>query len=111
MFARIEFVDENGNVDVLKQDFPIQEGEIIDCATMNMSELKSFLESQIQDSNDKGDFIFVHMKATMMKVSDPIIFGAAVEVFFKDVFDKHGQLFEEIGVDSKNGLGDVYAKA
>ena len=108
--ARIEFVDENGNVDVLKQDFPILEGEIIDCATMNMSELKSFLESQIQDSNDKGILFSLHMKATMMKVSDPIIFGAAVEVFFKDVFEKYGQLFEEIGVDSKNGLGDVYAK-
>ncbi|MAP01520.1 MAG: isocitrate dehydrogenase (NADP(+)) [Flavobacteriales bacterium] len=108
--VRIEFESSNGNVELLKDNFPLLEGEIIDCATMNMRELKSFLELEIQDAKEKGVLFSLHMKATMMKVSDPIIFGAAVEVFFKEVFEKYSQLFDEIGVDSKNGLGDVYAK-
>ena len=108
--VRIEFESSNGNVELLKDNFPLLEGEIIDCATMNMRELKSFLELEIQDAKEKGVLFSLHMKATMMKVSDPIIFGAAVEVFFKEVFEKYSQLFDEIGVDSRNGLGDVYAK-
>jgi len=108
--VRIEFESSNGNVELLKDNFPLLEGEIIDCSTMNMRELKSFLELEIQDAKEKGELFSLHMKATMMKVSDPIIFGAAVEVFFKEVFEKYSQLFDEIGVDSRNGLGDVYAK-
>jgi isocitrate dehydrogenase len=107
--VRIEF-ESKGEVEVLKDDFQLLEGEVIDCSTMNMAEFKSFLEAEILDAKSKGVLFSLHLKATMMKVSDPIIFGAAVEVYYKDVFEKYSQLFDEIGVDSRNGLGDVYAK-
>jgi isocitrate dehydrogenase len=107
--VRIEF-ESKGEVEVLKDDFQLLEGEVIDCSTMNMAEFKSFLEAEILDAKSKGVLFSLHLKATMMKVSDPIIFGAAVEVYYKDVFEKHSQLFDEIGVDSRNGLGDVYSK-
>lgn len=108
--VRIEQVDESGNVTVLKPDFAIQAGEVIDSSCLNLKTLKSFIAQQVADAKDKGVLFSLHMKATMMKVSDPIIFGAAVEVFYKDVFEKYAGLFKELGVDTRNGLGDVYAK-
>ena len=77
---------------------------------MSMKALKKFISEQVEDAKAKGVLFSVHLKATMMKVSDPIMFGAFVEVYFKDVFAKYGDLFEELGVDTRNGLGDVYAK-
>lgn len=108
--VRIEFVEKNGAIRVLKPKVSLIAGEIIDTAVMSMKELKSFIAREIDDAKAKGILFSLHMKATMMKVSDPIIFGAAVDVFYKPVFDKHGGLFLELGVDTRNGLGDVYAK-
>lgn len=108
--ADIVFVGKDGSKTTLKSGIALQKGEIIDSSTMNMSALRTFLSEQIADAKSQGVLFSLHMKATMMKVSDPIIFGAAVEVFFKEVFDKYGAAFEEIGVDVRNGLGDVYAK-
>ncbi|MFL9843886.1 NADP-dependent isocitrate dehydrogenase [Flavobacterium rhizosphaerae] len=108
--VRIEFVSKNGTVTVLKQSTPLKDGEIIDSSALNMQALKQFISKQVEDAKAKGVLFSVHLKATMMKVSDPIIFGAFVEVYFKDVFEKYAQLFEDLGVDTRNGLGDVYAK-
>ncbi|NDI99198.1 NADP-dependent isocitrate dehydrogenase [Flavobacterium sp. LaA7.5] len=108
--VKIEFTDKSGNVTVLKASTPLIAGEIIDSSAMSMKTLKSFIAQQVEDAKQQGVLFSVHLKATMMKISDPIIFGAFVEVFFKDVFEKYGQLFEELGVDTRNGLGDVYAK-
>ena len=108
--VRIEFHSKDGSIELLKSDFPLLKEEIIDCSLMKMKELKIFFENQIQDAKLKGVLFSLHLKATMMKVSDPVIFGAAVEVFYKNVFEKHREIFVEIGIDSGNGLGDVYAK-
>ncbi len=108
--GRIEFVDENGNVTVLKESVPLQEGEVLDSTFMSKKALVKFFVDQIDDAKDLGVLFSLHMKATMMKVSDPIIFGHCVKVFFKDVIEKHAALFEELGVDFNNGLGDLYAK-
>ncbi|MBN2672206.1 MAG: NADP-dependent isocitrate dehydrogenase [Deltaproteobacteria bacterium] len=107
---RIEFVSDAGETHVLKPSAPLQAGEILDASVMNMNALKSFFKAEIADAKEKGVLFSLHMKATMMKVSDPIIFGACVEVFFQEVFDKYAALFSELGVDPSNGLGDVYAK-
>lgn len=107
---KIEFVDEQGSVQELKGSTPVQAGEIVDSSVLSMSELKSFLAQEIADAKAQGILFSLHMKATMMKVSDPIIFGACVEVFFAPVFEKYGVEFEKLGVDTTNGLGDVYAK-
>ncbi|MCO6175953.1 NADP-dependent isocitrate dehydrogenase [Flavobacterium sp. NRK F10] len=106
----IEFTDENGNTTTLKAAAPLKAGEVIDSAVMSMKALKKFISEQVEDAKAKGVLFSVHLKATMMKVSDPIMFGAFVEVYFKDVFAKYNDLFEELGVDTRNGLGDVYAK-
>ena len=106
----IKFVSAAGSTSTLKDSVPVLEGEIVDASVMSMAKLKAFLEREIQDAKDKGILFSLHMKATMMKVSDPIIFGACVEVYYKNVFDKYADLFESLGVDAKNGLGDVYAK-
>jgi isocitrate dehydrogenase len=98
----------SGEVHPLKEDLHLQAGEIIDAAVMNKQKLNEFLEEQIADAKNKGVLFSLHMKATMMKVSDPIIFGHAVKVFFKSLFEKYGSLFEEIGVDANNGLGNIY---
>lgn len=108
--VRIEFVDNNGSTTVLKESTPVLAGEIIDGTLMSKKALLSFLEAEIKDANDKGVLFSLHMKATMMKVSDPIIFGHAVSVFFKDVLDKHSSILNEIGVDLKNGFGDLVSK-
>ncbi|WNM17834.1 NADP-dependent isocitrate dehydrogenase [Flavobacterium capsici] len=106
----IEFTDENGNSKVLKSTSPLKAGEIIDSSVMNLNKLKVFIAEQVKDAKEKGVLFSVHLKATMMKISDPLLFGAFVEVYFKDVFSKYADLFKELGVDTKNGLGDVYAK-
>ncbi|WP_419147097.1 NADP-dependent isocitrate dehydrogenase [Pseudoalteromonas 'SMAR'] len=108
--VRIEHVANNGDVTVLKQSTPLLAGEIIDGSRMSAKALQAFLAEQVQEAKDKGVLFSLHMKATMMKVSDPIIFGHAVKVFYKDVFAKHAETFAEIGVDPSNGIGDVYAK-
>src|SRR5206468_9246818 len=84
-------------------------GEVLDGNFMSSAALVSFLEAQMEDAKKQGVLFSIHLKATMMKVSDPIIFGYAVRTFFRDVFDKHAAVFKEIGVDPNNGLGDLYA--
>ena len=108
--VKIIFQDENGLETILKDDFLLLKGEIIDTSVMKMNNLESFFKSQIQDAKDKGVLFSLHMKATMMKVSDPIIFGKCVEVFYKDLFVKYGNDFEGIGVELKNGFGDLFNK-
>lgn len=108
--ARIEHVAEDGNVTVLMESLPLLAGEVLDGTFMSRAALVSFLGEQVADAKDKGVLFSLHMKATMMKVSDPIIFGHCVKVFFKDVFDKHAAVFDELGVDANNGFGDVVAK-
>jgi len=108
--VRIEHVGTDGTVTVLKPAFSILKGEVIDSSSLSLKNLKSFIAQQVADAKEKGVLFSLHMKATMMKISDPIIFGAVVEVFYKDVFEKYGSLFQELGVDLRNGLGDVYTK-
>ncbi|GEC77266.1 NADP-dependent isocitrate dehydrogenase [Flavobacterium aquatile] len=108
--VKIEFVDNNGTTTILKASTPLKAGEIIDSSALSLSKFKEFIAKEIADAKAKGVLFSIHMKATMMKVSDPIIFGAAVDVFYKDVFKKYATLFSELGIDTKNGLGDVYAK-
>jgi isocitrate dehydrogenase len=107
---RIEHVTAAGETIILKPDFPVQHGEVIDATRMRCSALREFLQTEIDDAKEQDVLLSLHMKATMMKVSDPIIFGHAVTVYFKDVFEKHADTFETLGVDPKNGLGDVYSK-
>ena len=107
--VNIQHIDAEGNTTILKENLALQKGEIIDAAVMQKKALLRFLENQVQDAKDKGVLFSLHMKATMMKVSDPIIFGHAVRVFFKDVFDKHAKTFDEIGVDVNNGFGNLLA--
>jgi isocitrate dehydrogenase len=106
----IEFDGKDGSTKILKDISPLKAGEIIDSSVINMHLLKKFIAEQVADAKAKGVLFSVHLKATMMKISDPLIFGAFVEVFFADVFAKYADLFKELGVDTKNGLGDVYAK-
>lgn len=106
----IEFVDAAGSVKQLKAPFALQDKEIIDCSVMNKKALVEFFEAQIEEAKQQDVLLSLHMKATMMKVSDPVIFGHAVKVYYKDVFAKYGDLFDKLSVDVNNGLGDVYAK-
>jgi isocitrate dehydrogenase len=106
----IQHVDSNGSVSVLKDKLSLQKGEIIDATKMSKKALVAFLEEQVADARKSGILFSLHMKATMMKVSDPIIFGHAVKVFFKDLFAKYGETFSKLGVDVNNGLGDLIAK-
>lgn len=108
--VKIEFVDQNGSTTTLKEKTTLLEGEVIDATVMSKKALIAFLREQIADAKEKGVLFSLHMKATMMKVSDPIIFGHAVEAFFKDVFEKHAATLEEIGVEVNNGFGDLINK-
>ena len=108
--VKIIFQDENGLKTILKDDFSLLKGEIMDTSVMKIKNLESFFETQIQDSKDKGLLFSLHMKATMMKVSDPIIFGKCVEVFYKDLIVKYGKDLEGVGVELKNGYGDLFNK-
>jgi isocitrate dehydrogenase len=107
---KIELVGADGAVTVLKEKTPYKAGEVIDAAVMSKRALREFFEAQIPDAKAKGVLLSLHLKATMMKVSDPIMFGHAVSVYFKDVFEKYAGVFKEIGVNPNNGLGDLYAK-
>jgi isocitrate dehydrogenase len=106
----IELIDAEGNVTPLKEGLKLLNGEVIDASVMRAASLRAFLDKTIQEAKEKGVLFSVHLKATMMKVSDPIIFGHVVSVFFAPVFEKYSETFERLGVDVNNGLGDVYAK-
>ncbi|MDC0255485.1 NADP-dependent isocitrate dehydrogenase [Bacteriovoracales bacterium] len=108
--VKIEFVSEDGNTKILKEKTSLLEGEVIDSSTMDSKALCAYFEKEIQEAKESGILLSLHLKATMMKVSDPIMFGYAVTVYYKDVFEKHGSTFDELGVDPRNGLGDVYDK-
>lgn len=105
--VKLVHTDNNGTETVLKSDLALLKGEIIDATVLSKKALLSFLEAQVKDAKETGVLFSLHMKATMMKVSDPIIFGHAVRVFFKDVFAKHSETFEKIGVDVNNGFGNL----
>lgn len=109
-FVRIDFIGADGHTTVLKEKTSLLAGEVIDAAVMSCSSLREFYRAQIVDAKASGVLLSLHLKATMMKVSDPIMFGHAVTVYFEDVFTKYADLFKELGVDPANGLGDVYAK-
>lgn len=108
--VRIEHISPGGVVTVLKPKIALLDGEVIDASVMSCDALRDFLELEIAAAKNENVLISVHLKATMMKVSDPIIFGHAVTVFFRYAFEKHAKLFDEIGVDTNNGLGDLYQK-
>ena len=108
--VKIVHTDTKGNQTNLKDSLALLKGEIIDATVMSKKALLEFLEEQVEDALDKSVLFSLHMKATMMKVSDPIIFGHAVRVFFKDLFEKHGKTFEKIGVDVNNGFGNLLEK-
>lgn len=108
--VRIEFVGEDGDTEVLKDKIALLTGEVIDATVMNKRALIAFLEEQVAAAKEEDVLFSLHMKATMMKVSDPIIFGHAVKVFFRPVFEKYGEVLQELGVDVNNGLGDLVHK-
>jgi isocitrate dehydrogenase len=108
--VKIEFTDDKGSVTVLKEKTSLLAGEIIDATVLNKKALVSFLKEQIKDAKEKNVLFSIHMKATMMKISDPIIFGHAVSAFFKGVLEKHHNLVKELGVDVNNGFGDFIKK-
>ena len=108
--VRIEHVASDGTVTVMKDDFELQQGEVIDASKMDCGKLCEFFEKELTAAKEKGLMISLHMKATMMKVSDPIMFGHCVKVYYKDVFAKHGATFDKIGANPNNGIGDIYEK-
>ncbi|WP_243315619.1 NADP-dependent isocitrate dehydrogenase [Geothrix paludis] len=108
--ARIEFVGADGAVKVLKDKLPLQAGEVLDASVMNVKALRAFYAEQIDAAKRDGLLLSLHLKATMMKISDPVMFGHAVSVFYQPVFEKHNATLRELGVNTANGLGDVYAK-
>jgi len=108
--VKIEHVGEDGTSTILKEGLSLLSGEVIDATVMNRNSLLAFLGEQVEDAKKKGVLFSLHMKATMMKVSDPIIFGHAVRVFFGDLFAKHGEVLHKIGVNVNNGLGDLLEK-
>jgi isocitrate dehydrogenase len=108
--VRIEFHGEEDQITVLKAKTRLQAGEVIDASVMRVAALRAFLAEQVADAKDQGVLFSLHLKATMMKVSDPIMFGHAVEVFFAQVFERFADTFSKLGVSSRNGLGDVYQK-
>ena len=107
---RIEHVGTDGSVTALRAPIAVEAGEVIDATFLSARALVEFLDAQIADAREQGVLFSLHMKATMMKVSDPIIFGHAVQAFFKPIFEKHGATLDRLGVDVKNGFGDVVAK-
>lgn len=107
---RIEHLNAHGEVKVLKGFGPLLAGEVIDSSLMSLSKLQAYFEKEIASAKAEDVLLSLHMKATMMKVSDPIIFGHAVKTYYKTVFEKHGETFKKIGVDANNGIGDVYSK-
>ncbi len=108
--VKIELVAADGSVTVLKASVALEAGEVLDSTRMSGKSLQAFFEKEIQAAKEQDVLFSLHMKATMMKVSDPIIFGYCVKTYYKDVFEKHAATFEELGVDANNGIGDVYTK-
>ena len=108
--GKIEFLGDDGSTQVLKDNVPLDKGAVVDATKMSVKALRQFMKDSIQRAKDEGVLFSLHMKATMMKVSDPIIFGHCVSVFFEEAFEKHAATFKEIGVNPNNGLGDVYTK-
>jgi len=108
--VKITLHSDAGEQQVLKASTPVQQDEVIDASVMNIRQLRDFFETSTQQAKQEGVLLSLHMKATMMKISDPIIFGHAVSVYYKDVFEKYADTFERLGVDTRNGLGDVYSK-
>ena len=108
--GKIEFLGDDGSTKVLKDNVPLDKGAVVDATKMSVTALRQFMKDSIQRAKDEGVLFSLHMKATMMKVSDPIIFGHCVSVFFEEAFEKHAATFKEIGVNPNNGLGDVYTK-
>jgi isocitrate dehydrogenase len=108
--AKIEFVAQDGSIKVLKDNLALLTGEVIDSSVLSKSALIEFYQQAIKDAQKEDVLLSLHLKATMMKVSDPVIFGYAVKVFYADVFEKHAATFEQLGVDANNGIGDVYSK-
>lgn len=108
--ARIELVGSDGTTTVLKPKIPLKAGEIIDCSVMNAKKLNAFYASAIEAAKKEGILFSLHLKTTMMKISDPILFGHCVSVFFADVFAKHGDTFKKLGIDPDNGLGDLLTR-
>jgi isocitrate dehydrogenase len=108
--VRIELVGKDGSVTVLKEKTAVQAGEIIDAAVMSKRALASFVQAQIADAKQQGVLFSLHLKATMMKVSDPIMFGVVVGAFYQEVLDKHAEALKQVGFDPNNGIGDLYAR-
>ena len=106
-FARIEFTDTKGNIENLKTDIKLDYGTVVDATFLSVADLRAFLSHEIKEAKKQNVLFSVHLKATMMKVSDPIIFGHVVSVFFNDVFEKHGKRLNELGVNPNSGLGDI----
>ena len=108
--VKIEFTNNRGEKTVLKDSVSVKEGEVLAASSLSRRALRDFYAKQIADAKAKGLLLSLHLKATMMKVSDPILFGHAVEVYYQDVFEKHAEVFSKLGVTANNGIGDVYAK-
>ena len=108
--GKIEFVADNGSVTVVKDKLTLNKGDVLDASKMSCQALRQFFKEQVADAKQKGILWSLHLKATMMKVSDPIMFGHAVKAFFEDVFEKHEKTFAELGANPNNGLGDILAK-
>ena len=108
--ARIEFVDDTGRITVLREKIGLLAGEIIDSSVMSVAALRKFYQEQIAAALKEGILLSLHLKATMMKVSDPIMFGHCVAVYFREIFEKHAGLIQELGINVNNGLGDLYTK-
>ncbi|MDM1072354.1 NADP-dependent isocitrate dehydrogenase [Empedobacter brevis] len=106
----IKFYGEDGSVQELKAAAPLKAGEVIDSSVMNLNSLKSFVQEAIEEAKDKNVLLSAHLKATMMKISDPVIFGAIVETFFKDVFVKYAETFKSLDINPNNGLADLFEK-
>ena len=108
--ARIELVASDGTTTVLKEKTPLKAGEVIDCSVMNRKALRAFFAAQMDAAKKDGILFSLHCKTTMMKISDPIIFGHCIEVFFADVFEKYAATFKRLGVDADTGVGEMMAK-
>ncbi|MBL0842984.1 NADP-dependent isocitrate dehydrogenase [Pseudomonas mediterranea] len=108
--VKIELIAQDGTATVLKEKTTVEAGEILDCAVMSKNALRNFIAAEIEDAKEKGVLLSVHLKATMMKVSDPIMFGQIVAEFYKDALAKHAQVLEQIGFNLNNGIGDLYAR-
>ena len=108
--AKIEFVDEDGNATVLKDSLPLEEGEVLDSSTMSASALRAYYSEQIEKAKEQDVLLSLHLKATMMKVSDPVIFGHAVSVFYEPVLTRHAEVISALGFNPNNGIADLYTR-